>query len=175
MIKTGDIFHAEYDNYYGTKKKHYFYCVYSQNEDINNTLNEDVIGLMITSNQKMDYIIENKNDYNVRIELYEKEVYVCCDKIFRFNKNEIDIKGDMLNQEEKDEILVFYKKFIKESLRQLGEPNMIVKEKYQEELEDKIVYYLKLKDNSELVVTKEEYMVNQVGEKLKLEGKVAYK
>lgn len=119
MIKAGDIFHVEYDNYYGTKKRHFFYCIYSQNDDVNNTLDEDVIGLMITSNQKMDYIIENKNDYNVKIELYDKTVYVCCDKIFRFNKNEVDYKGNLLKRKEKNEISIYYKKFIGESLRQL--------------------------------------------------------
>lgn len=121
MVKAGNIFLAEYSNYYGEKKRHYFYCIYSQEEDINNNLNEDVIGLMITSNKKMDYIIENKNDYNVKIILHSKNVYVCCDKIFRFNKNEIKTKGGAITKKEKKEIDFYYKKFIKESLRQLKE------------------------------------------------------
>ena len=122
MIKTGDIFHAEYNNYYGTKKRHYFYCIYSQEEDINNHLYEDVIGLMITSNKKLDYIVDNINDYNVKVKLYTTNSYVCCDKIFRFNKNEkIESKGDLLDDYEKKKVLEHYKKFINESLRQLGD------------------------------------------------------
>lgn len=121
MIKTGDIFLAEYNNYYGKKRKHYFYCIYTQKQDINNNLEEDIIGLMITSNKKMDYIIQNFNDYNVKIKLYTTESYVCCDKIFRFNKNEITTFGDLLDDFEKRMILIYYKKFMKETLRQLGD------------------------------------------------------
>lgn len=124
MIKTGDIFLVEYSNYYGSNKRHYFYCVYSQEQDINNKLNEDIIGLMITSNKKMDFIIRSNNDYNVKIKLYTTESYVCCDKIFRFNKNDkIELKGDLLDDFEKKTILKYYKKFIGESLRQLGDKN----------------------------------------------------
>lgn len=124
MIKTGDIFHVEYNNYYGSKKRHYFYCIYSQEQDINNKLNEDIIGLMITSNKKMDFIIKSNNDYNVKIKLYTTESFVCCDKIFRFNKNDkIELKGDLLDDFEKKMILKYYKKFIGESLRQLGDKN----------------------------------------------------
>lgn len=122
MIKSGDIFHAVYDNYYGENKKHYFYCIYSQEEDINNKLNEDVIGLLITSNEKMEFIVNNQNDYNVKIKLYTTDCYVCCDKIFRFNKKDkITLKGDLLDDYEKRVILRYYKKFINESLRQLGD------------------------------------------------------
>lgn len=126
MIKTGDIFHVEYNNYYGTQKRHYFYCIYTQKEDINNTLSEDVIGLMITTNEKMDYIVKYKNDYNVKIKLNDKTAYVCCDKIFRFNVKDkkIDYVGDLLNAKEKKAITKYYKRFIKESLRQLqGDKN----------------------------------------------------
>lgn len=121
MIKTGDIFHVEYNNYYGTQKRHYFYCIYTQKEDINNTLSEDVIGLMITTNEKMDYIVKYKNDYNVKIKLNDKTAYVCCDKIFRFNVKDkkVDYVGDLLNAKEKKAITKYYKRFIKESLRQL--------------------------------------------------------
>lgn len=121
MIKTGDIFHVEYNNYYGTQKRHYFYCIYTQKEDINNTLSEDVIGLMITTNEKMDYIVKYKNDYNVKITLNDKTAYVCCDKVFRFNVKDkkVDYVGDLLNAKEKKSITKYYKRFIKESLRQL--------------------------------------------------------
>jgi hypothetical protein len=121
MIKTGSIFHVEYNNYYGTQKRHYFYCIYTQKEDINNTLSEDVIGLMITTNEKMDYIVKYKNDYNVKIKLNDKTAYVCCDKIFRFNVKDkkVDYVGDLLNAKEKKAITKYYKRFIKESLRQL--------------------------------------------------------
>lgn len=121
MIKTGDIFHVEYSNYYGSKKKHYFYCIYSQEQDINNRLNEDIIGLMITSNKKYDTIVKKHNDYNVKVKLYTTDSFVCCDKIFRFNKNDkIELKGDLLDEHEKKMVLIYYKKFLKESLRQLG-------------------------------------------------------
>lgn len=121
MVKAGEIFHAEYNNYYGSKKRHYFFCVYSQEKDINNRLNEDVIGLMITSNSKMKKIIKRQNDYNVKIKLNATTSYVCCDKVFRFHKNEIDYVGNPLNVYEKRTIIRYYKKFFKESLRQLGE------------------------------------------------------
>lgn len=120
MIKTGDIFLAEYSNYYGVKKKHYFYCVYTQEQDVHNNLNEDVIGLMITSNPKMEFIIHNNNDYNVKVKIFTTDSYVCCDKVFRFNKNEIEPKGDLLDDFEKKLISRYYKKFVNESFRQLG-------------------------------------------------------
>ena len=126
MIKTGNIFHVEYNNYYGTQKRHYFYCIYTQKEDINNTLSEDIIGLMITTNEKMDYIVKYKNDYNVKIKLNDKTAYVCCDKVFRFNVKDkkVDYVGDLLNAKEKKAITKYYKRFIKESLRQLqGDKN----------------------------------------------------
>lgn len=123
MAKIGDIFLVEYKNYYG-HQKHYFYCVYSQEMDINNILTNDVVGLLITTNRKMEKIIKNDNDYNVKIKLYTQNAYVCCDKQMRFNKKEIkDVKGDLLDDREKAEILFYYKRFIKESLRQLGEQN----------------------------------------------------
>lgn len=120
-IKAGDIFHATYSNYYGQNKQHYFYCIYSQESDINNNLNEDIIGLMITSNEKMDYIIKNKNDYNVKIKIGKRVSYVCCDKIFRFNKKDkINTVKDKLTFKERKSINKYYKKFINESFRQLG-------------------------------------------------------
>ncbi len=120
VIKTGDIFLAKYSNYYGKNKAHYFYCIYSQEEDINNHLNEDIIGLMITSNPKMEDIIKNYNDYNVKVKIYTTEAYVCCDKIFRFNtKDKVVNHGDLLDELEKQDILEHYKKFIGETLRQL--------------------------------------------------------
>lgn len=122
MIKAGDIFHAEYNNYYGDNKRHFFYCIYSQEQDGNNNLNEDIIGLMITTNEKMDYIIENKNDYNVKIRLRDKKSYVCCDKVFRFNtKDKVDMVRDKLTKKEKKLIKIYYKKFLSETLKQLGD------------------------------------------------------
>lgn len=123
-IKTGDIFHAEYSNYYGKDKKHFFYCVYTQHQDINNTLVEDIIGLLITSNTKYEYIIENKNDYNIRITINGKRSYVNADKIYRFNTNDnISFKKERVSPKQKKKILKFYKRFLKESLRQLGDSN----------------------------------------------------
>lgn len=121
MIKTGDVFHAEYSNYYGHDKKHFFYCIYTQRQDVNNTLSEDIIGLMITSNPKMDYIIETKNDYNVKIRLKNEDAYVCSDKVFRFNTNDKinKVNNSVLTNKEKRLINTYFKKFIKESFRQL--------------------------------------------------------
>ena len=51
-IKAGDIFHAQYLNYRGELKHHYFYCVYTQNDDQNNNLTTDVMGLLISTNDK---------------------------------------------------------------------------------------------------------------------------
>lgn len=123
-IKAGDIFHAEHDSFYGKKRKHYFYCVYSQVEDINNFLEEDVIGLMITTNDKMAKVIEKNNDYNVKIKINNTTSYVCCDKFYRFNiKSKIGKKSNVLRKKEKEEIMFYYKKFINESLRQLEDIN----------------------------------------------------
>lgn len=124
MIKTGDIFHAEYTNYYGTNKRHFFYCIYTQEQDIHNTLSEDIIGLLITTNEKFEHIIENKNDYNIKVKLNKRVAYVNADKIFRFNlRDKINTNKYKykLNKKEKALIKKYYKKFIKESLRQLGE------------------------------------------------------
>ena len=76
--------------------------------------------LMITSNPKMEDIIKNYNDYNVKVKIYTTEAYVCCDKIFRFNtKDKVFNHGDLLDELEKQDILEHYKKFINETLRQL--------------------------------------------------------
>ena len=83
-------------------------------------MNEDIIGLMITTNPKMENIIKYNNDYNVKVKIYTTEAYVCCDKVFRFNtKDKVKNHGDLLDELEKQEILKYHKKFINETLRQL--------------------------------------------------------
>lgn len=80
-LRPFDIFFAERN-----EDKHYYVCVYSQELDGNNTLKNDVYGLIITSNQKYRYM--EKNDYNVEISINGKPSWVCCDKMVRLRINE---------------------------------------------------------------------------------------
>ncbi|HPW96768.1 MAG TPA: hypothetical protein PK557_07385 [Paludibacteraceae bacterium] len=123
-IKAGDIFHARYLNYKGTEKRHYFYCIYAQADDPNNTLTEDIIGLMISSNTKFERLEEQGvNDYNVQVEIFGKKSWVCVDKSFRFMLSdstcEIDKKKISLTEKEKSEILNKYSRFYLEATRQM--------------------------------------------------------
>lgn len=79
-ISPFDIFYAEKENEFKTKR-HYYLCIYVQSLDDNNNLRNDVYGLIITSNNKYEFLTHD--DYNVPIELNGKKSYICCDKMVR--------------------------------------------------------------------------------------------
>lgn len=88
LICPFDIFLAEINGV-----KHYFVCIYSQQHDINNHLSGDIYGLMITTNPKIEWLIDTKhNDYNVKIEINRKNCFVCCDKMIRMQLSDVIIK-----------------------------------------------------------------------------------
>jgi hypothetical protein len=116
-IQPYDIFFKEFDSEFG-RSKHYYICIYTQREDNNNHLANDVYGLMITSNQKYQKI---PNDYNVELFLNGKVVFVLCDKLFRFKVEEtMEILPTKLTTYKKSEIKDKLQKFVKEIERQMA-------------------------------------------------------
>lgn len=112
-----DIFYKEFENKDFGPSKHYYVCIYSQKIDENNRLVSDIYGLMITSNPKYNNI---PNDYNVKIEINGKVVFVLCDKLFRFKVEEkMTLIDRKLNNFEKSEIKEKLKKFLTEIERQV--------------------------------------------------------
>lgn len=125
-IKAGDIFHARYLNYNGAEKRHYFYCIYTQVEDPNNNLYEDIVGLLISTNKKFDKLeAQGFNDYNVPVMINGKKAWVCTDKMYRFMSSdetcEIERKIINLAQKEKEEVLAKFTRFYLEATRQMIE------------------------------------------------------
>jgi len=120
-IQPFDIFFAEKRGDFENKYKHYYVCIYTQTNDINNPLKNDIYGLIITTNQKYKNIV---NDYNVEIELNGKSCYVCCDKIVRIKlDHNVYPKHKHLKPEKIDQIKFNLSKFMNEIKRQtmLGE------------------------------------------------------
>lgn len=112
-----DIFYKEFETKDFGPSKHYYVCIYSQKLDENNRLVSDVYGLMITSNQKYNKI---PNDYNVKIDINGKEVFVLCDKLFRFKvEDKMTLVDKRLSNFEKSEIREKLKKFLNEIERQV--------------------------------------------------------
>lgn len=117
-LKPFDIFYKLSQSEFGTNK-HYYICIYTQKQDENNHLINDVYGLMISSNQKFFGL---PNDYNVKIEINGMSCFVLCDKLFRFKVEEtMEIKEKKLNTYEKSEVGEKLNKFIAEVKRQMGE------------------------------------------------------
>ena len=124
-IKPFDIFFANKQNDY-RRSKHYYICVYTQREDVNNNLTNDIYGLLVTTNPKYSYFEDN--DYNVAIEINGKDCYVCCDKLVRMKiDRNVELKGYFLNNNQIKEIKVKLSKFFSEVNRQLK----IKKESFQ--------------------------------------------
>lgn len=118
-IKPFDIYYAEKQTEFGTKR-HYYVCIYTQTLDKNNPLESDIYGLIVTSNPKYEYLIED--DYNVAIDIHGKKSYVCCDKLVRMRKDEkMQIKKAKLPEYKKKQITHRFNKFIKEVNRQIGD------------------------------------------------------
>lgn len=112
-----DVFYKEFATQDFGPSRHYYVCIYSQKIDQNNHLVSDIYGLMITSNQKYNNI---PNDYNVKIEINGKEVFVLCDKLFRFKVEEnMTLVDRKLSNFEKSEIKDKLKKFLNEIERQV--------------------------------------------------------
>ena len=125
-IKAGDLFHARYLNYQGELKHHYFYCVYTQQDDVNNNLVSDIVGLLISTNEKFAKLeAQGFNDYNVSVEISGRKAWVCADKMYRFMLTDatcnIEKKKTRLTQKEKEEVLSRFTRFYLETTRQMLE------------------------------------------------------
>lgn len=126
-IIAGNVFHAEYLNYKGSLKKHYFYCVYSQVEDKNNSLTEDIVGVMISTNDKFEKLAEQgMNDYNVEVEINGRKAWVCSDKVYRFSLQDDTIKlqkkvSVIIPKNVQDDIVSKFSRFYLEATRQMLE------------------------------------------------------
>lgn len=114
QIKTHDIFYAEHYDLNGVKNGHYFYCIHTQEEDPNNGLFRDVIGLLITT--------KKPPGYSCLININNKDAYVCCDNEFRFiaEVGRIQVKPYYkATEKERKNILRCFKNFQKEKIRQM--------------------------------------------------------
>lgn len=112
-ISPNDIFYAEHYDLNGVKSGHYFYCIYSQEEDNNNDLFRDVTGLLITT--------KKPKGYAQKVIINEKTVYVCCDSIYRFVADVDKIRNKFINltKKEKTKVIKCFKSFQKETQKQL--------------------------------------------------------
>lgn len=112
-VKTHDIFYAEHYDFNGVKMGHYFYCIYSQDEDQTNNLFRDITGLLITTKQPVGYSCE--------IEINGKKAYVCCDTEVRFmaEVGRVQVKYHKPTSQEKKDVMKCHKKFQKEKIRQM--------------------------------------------------------
>lgn len=113
VIRPHDIFYGEHFNYTGEKMGHYFYCVHSQEEDVNNGLFRDIIGLLITTKKPLGYFCE--------IEINNKAAYVCCDKQVRFisETGKVQLKHYRPTREEKKKVFKCLRDFEREKFRQM--------------------------------------------------------
>lgn len=118
LIKPFDVFFALRKTDFG-EKKHYYVCVYTQSEDGNNKLRDDVYGLIVSTNPKYKNMLEN--DYNVEIEINGVECFVNCDKMVRIRLDEnVELKTTRLPSSKKEEIKKMLNKFLKEMERQVN-------------------------------------------------------
>lgn len=112
-INPNEIFYAEHYDLNGHKNGHYFYCIYSQEEDQSNKLFRDVVGLLITT--------KKPQGYSSKVFINGKDAYVCCDSSYRFvaEIERVNNKHIKLTRKEKQNVVKCYRKFNKEKLRQL--------------------------------------------------------
>lgn len=125
IIKPGDIFisnHLSPDN--KTIKKHFFVCIYSQFKDNRTSLFNDIVGILITSNQKYDEIYD---EYAVKVNVKRKS-YACVDKQFRFTKNQVSFV-DRVSEREMTKIILKMEKFTRETERQMYEAKRVLGKK----------------------------------------------
>jgi hypothetical protein len=113
VIKAHDIFYAEHYDLNGEKFGHYFYCVYSQEEDKKLGLFRDVVGLLVTTKEPKGYSVE--------VVISEKKGYVLCDKEVRFiaDKKYVKNKYIKITNKEKRQVMKMYKKLFKEKQKQM--------------------------------------------------------
>lgn len=117
-IRPFDIFFADKKSDFDNNFKHYYVCIYTQAEDPNNKLWNDIYGLIITTNQK--YRNMTQNDYNVEIEINGHSCYVCCDKLVRMRiDRNVKLKRQKLSNEKIEEVKANFFKFIEEMKRQV--------------------------------------------------------
>jgi hypothetical protein len=112
-IQAKDIFYGEHYDLNGKKSWHYFYCIYSQDNDKTHELFRDIIGLLITTKQPKGYYIE--------VNINEKIAYVCCDIEIRFfsSVDMVQNKHITLNKKEHKKIYECYNKFTKIKIKQI--------------------------------------------------------
>lgn len=112
-VKVHDIFYAEHFDYNGVKMGHYFYCIHTQEDDINHDLFRDITGLLITTKPALGYTCE--------ININGKPAYVCCDKEMRFmaEVGKIQVKYQKPTKKEKQNVIKTHQKYQKEKNRQL--------------------------------------------------------
>lgn len=116
IIRPFDVFYAIKNTEFG-EKKHYYICIYTQKEDENNKLFNDIYALFVTTNQKYENF---SNDYNVEIEINDVKSYVNCDKIVRLRIDErMELKQTRLSKEKRKEIQTMFEKFVSEIKRQM--------------------------------------------------------
>jgi hypothetical protein len=112
-IKPNDIFYGEHYDLNGRKFSHYFYCIYSQEQDIKNKLFRDIVGLLITTKEVPGY--------NYKMEINGRTAYVCVDNEIRFvsDSNMVQNKYVELSKKDKLQILRMYKKFCRNKINQM--------------------------------------------------------
>lgn len=115
-IKLFDVFFYKEKNR-KKNQKHYFVCIYDQEEDVNNNLKNDVFGLVITTNLKYRHF--KNNDYNVELKINEVSCFANCDKLIRVRKIDVEKKQVVLTNQEKYEIKKRFNKFLTELNRQI--------------------------------------------------------
>jgi hypothetical protein len=112
-VKAHNIFFASHPDYNGKKVSHYFYCIHSQEDDVNNNLFRDIAGLIITT--------KKPEGYYSRIKINGKEAFVCADREIRFisSVDNVQLKRIEPTKKEKKELLKIHQKYYKEKTRQL--------------------------------------------------------
>lgn len=112
-IKPNDVFYADHYDLNGKLYGHYFYCIYSQNEDRDNKLFRDIVGLLITTKEVPGY--------NYKMVINGRQAYVCIDSEFRFVSEQERVQNKYVDIDKKDarNIHKMYKKFCQKKLKQM--------------------------------------------------------
>lgn len=112
-IKPNQVFYADHYDLNGNKYGHYFYCIYSQNEDKDNKLFRDIVGLLITTKEVPGY--------NYKMTINGRNAYVCIDSEFRFVSDQARVQNKYVDISKKDakNIYRMYQKFCKKKLKQM--------------------------------------------------------
>jgi hypothetical protein len=95
-IKANDIFYGEHYDLNGKKFGHYFFCIYSQEQDSKNKLFRDIIGLLITTKEVPGY--------NYKMEINGRVAYVCVDNEVRFVSDSNVVQNKYIDIPKKDKL-----------------------------------------------------------------------